>query len=300
MARSYFSRLVRGGESAPLAPPRPVSHLWKMAQIDAAAAPPRVQPLSPSRRSSVPPSHADPAKPMMPAEQASRSAPGESRTRISPTSVPETPRRTAAAAYSAKTEATRHDPANFTKPPDPAVPATTPSVPAEEPRPPRSSSGSTEILPQRFPTSPVSSHHEPALQLTDGAQPIAAQPMATEVLRAAPIDPNPPVTKPVAAAAERPTPVSGKFTGENATDPVRATRPDLQPFESLPPGRFREPSRPARQSSIPEEPRPGENTVHIGKIEVQVLPPPATSHRSAPRVPAKGRLARGYALWPGW
>jgi hypothetical protein len=62
---------------------------------------------------------------------------------------------------------------------------------------------------------------------------------------------------------------------------------------------FREHSR-AHQSPIPEEPSEKTNTVQIGKIEVQVLPPPVSSYRQAPP-PAqpKGRLARGYALWPG-
>jgi hypothetical protein len=50
-----------------------------------------------------------------------------------------------------------------------------------------------------------------------------------------------------------------------------------------------------------EEPRAEKNAVHIGKIEVQVVSPPAPARHTAAPAPPKGRLARGYALWSiGW
>jgi hypothetical protein len=50
-----------------------------------------------------------------------------------------------------------------------------------------------------------------------------------------------------------------------------------------------------------EEPRAEKNAVHIGKIEVQVVSPPAPARHTAAPAPSKGRLARGYALWSnGW
>jgi hypothetical protein len=71
-------------------------------------------------------------------------------------------------------------------------------------------------------------------------------------------------------------------------------------MESPAPGN-RESSRRARQGSNHEETHEKTSTVQIGKIEVQVLPPPLPSYRQAlPPAPPKGRLARGYALWPGW
>jgi hypothetical protein len=41
------------------------------------------------------------------------------------------------------------------------------------------------------------------------------------------------------------------------------------------------------------------SSLHIGKIEVQIAPPPRSSSRPAPS-PKPGRLARGYALWTNW
>jgi hypothetical protein len=54
---------------------------------------------------------------------------------------------------------------------------------------------------------------------------------------------------------------------------------------------------PAREESRASE----KNAVHIGKIEVQVVSPPAPARHTAAPAPPKGRLARGYALWSnGW
>jgi hypothetical protein len=54
---------------------------------------------------------------------------------------------------------------------------------------------------------------------------------------------------------------------------------------------------PARDESRASE----KNAVHIGKIEVQVVSPPAPARHAAAPAPPKGRLARGYALWSnGW
>lgn len=39
------------------------------------------------------------------------------------------------------------------------------------------------------------------------------------------------------------------------------------------------------------------SSLHIGKIEVQIVPPPRSSSRPAPSPKPAGRLARGYALW---
>ena len=39
------------------------------------------------------------------------------------------------------------------------------------------------------------------------------------------------------------------------------------------------------------------SSLHIGKIEVQIVPPPRSSSRPAPSPKPSGRLARGYTLW---
>jgi hypothetical protein len=42
------------------------------------------------------------------------------------------------------------------------------------------------------------------------------------------------------------------------------------------------------------------SSLHIGKIEVQIVPPPRSSSRPAPSPNPAGRLARGYTLWTNW
>lgn len=42
------------------------------------------------------------------------------------------------------------------------------------------------------------------------------------------------------------------------------------------------------------------NSLHIGKIEVEIVPPPRSSSRPAPSRKPVGRLARGYTLLTNW
>ena len=59
---------------------------------------------------------------------------------------------------------------------------------------------------------------------------------------------------------------------------------------------------PRRERSLPaaEAPRAAKNTVEIGRIEVQVVSPPAAVRYVAAPAAPRGRLARGYGLWPAW
>lgn len=78
--------------------------------------------------------------------------------------------------------------------------------------------------------------------------------------------------------------------------PARSSRQEM--VELAPPVRGRELQVGARGKSNAEAPRTAQrSTVQIGKIEVQVVSPPAPSFHPAPP-PPKARLARGYALWP--
>ena len=364
MARSFFSRLAHGGESAPLAPPRPVSNLWKRAQIDAAAAAPPTESLSDSRRSTMRPSIADPAQPLNPAEAEGRPAPqlgpvkpvqstsmarasqtsvpretlrpapqlspvnpvqSTSTARASQTSVPsETLRPAPAAAASAKIEAAPRDSAE--RPgrgqPNPTRRAREPAVAGLESRPAGFPSDVVEIPDRRFLSAissapSASSRRElPAqpLKRSPSLRPVEAKPIPTEARRPDLVQPNP---RAPAAADRQPMLVSREASrddGGRATQPLPTPTPvievpgpaqppqaRLQPVGLAVPLRSREPSLRAGQSSGPEEQRPAKgNTVQIGKIEVQIVPPPASNYRPAPPSPPKARLARGYALWPGW
>jgi hypothetical protein len=341
VARSFFSRLVRGGGSAPLAPPRPVSNLWKRAQIDAAAAGPRTESLSASGGFTIQPSRtADPAQPLKPAEVESWPAPqlssvkpaqSASRARAPKTSVPiETLRPSPAAAVSPKIETAPQDAAQRAEhgQPDPVPDPREPTVRSLGSRPAGLPSDVAEIPNRRFASAissapPVSSRGELLAQPptpSPSLRPIEAKPIPTEARRPDQLQPNPRVARPAAAAADRQSiRLSGRATQDDAADGARATSPfpvrapiteapgRAQPPQSrLPsvglaaPIRARETSLATRQSSAPEAPRAKENTVQIGKIEVQVVPPPTSNYRPAPPSPPKARLARGYALWPGW
>jgi len=318
VARSYFSRLVRGGESALLAPPRPMSNLWKTVQIDAAAAAPDVGPLSASHRSTMQRTRvAEPVPPLNlvevespPATHLSPARPvqSSSRTRTSQTSVSgEMLHPTPAAATLVRAEATRQHGASRA-----GQEQAGPALQAWEPAAPAMAATSSARS--------VSSRREPSTRPTGSmpaAHPVEAHPIPTETRLPDAVEPIPPVARPAAerqsmtasgnapqddAADASSVPQDSSTPGSLAEAARRALRPQarLQPMESATPISFREPSRTARQSSTMEEPRAKANTVQIGKIEVQVVPPPASSYRPAPPAQPKVRLARGYALWPGW
>ena len=318
MARSYFSRLVRGGEGALLAPPRPVSNLWKTALIGAAAAALDGEPLSTSQRYSKPSVRAaDPVPPHNPATVESRPAlplrPVEpvgsgSRTRASQASVSgETVRPTPVAATSAKAEATRQDVARRERQGQAGQ-----ALQARQPESAATTvdSSAPTFSARREPTTPPAGP-------TPDARRFEAKPIPTEARQPGAVEPVPPVARP--AAQRQPTPVYGSARRDKAAEAEHAAqafpipapvaegespagRPQahLQPIEWATPMRSREPSRPARQSATPQEPRANGNTVQIGKIEVQVVPPPVSSYRPAPPAQPKVRLARGYSLWQGY
>jgi hypothetical protein len=323
VARSYFSRLVRGGESALLAPPRPVSNLWKTAQIDAATAAPDAEPLSARPRSTVQRSRvAETVPPLIPAEVESwhaahlspakplqSSSKTRASTRAAQTSVSgERLRPTPTAATSGRTETTRPDTGSRA-----GQAQAGPSLQVREPAAPElaANSSARSISARRAPSTQ-------AVGPTPAARPAEAKLIPTEARPPEAVEPISPVVRP--AAESQPMRVSERTPQDDAADATRAARAfpaptpalmaeaatpalrpqaRLQPIESATPG-SRGPSRRARQSSIPEEPREKANTVQIGKIEVQVVPPPASRYLPAPPAQPKVRLARGYALWPGW
>jgi hypothetical protein len=80
----------------------------------------------------------------------------------------------------------------------------------------------------------------------------------------------------------------------------RLTDPAAQPPMHLEPMRLTMPSRPERTAPAQSQARSEQrNTIQIGRIEVQVVSPPAVVQRAAPAAPTT-RLARGYTLWSSW
>jgi len=257
----YFSRLVRGGDSAPLAPPRPLSNLWKTAQIDAAVQ--NAESLSTTPRSAVRRSRAaEPAPSQNPSEVEGRSA-----THLGPVKPLQ---------RSSNTRASQ-----------------------------TSLSGETQLSPLAVPTRQDETSQRGHAQA--GPSRHTQKPAIAATVPTGPTSAVPSVEAKNIPAETRPMLVSESAHADGANLASRAFPASIggppahpQPMESATPGPG-ESSRRTRQSSTPEEPREKTNTVQIGKIEVQVIPTPASSYRKTPP-PAqpRARLARGYALWPGF
>ena len=271
MTRSYFSRVLQS--SAPmkgaLAPPRPVSNLWKSARIDwmageaAADLPSQIGLLDSGRRGHV---DAPRGLPMAGIEPESRvDAPagsarhGESvgRELVQENAVLK-------AEVRAKSQA--------------SLPANAGEVGSEVSRTPRkrdatrkynSRKGEAGMLPN---VEPVRGH-----QSDFGQQ---EEPMRPR-LRRSDLGPHP---KP-AVVGDR----DGTLEFSERSRVARARSEITRSSEVW--------NTAARDESRASE----KNAVHIGKIEVQVVSPPAPARHAAAPAPPKGRLARGYALWSnGW
>jgi hypothetical protein len=340
VARSYFSRLVRGGENAPLRPARPVSNLWKTAQIDSAAAPARAESLAPSRRSTPQPSRAaNFTQPLNPAEgerlptqeagavKAVHSSSAGRGSQTSSEAFQLAPAPAPAFDGAARIRGARRDSAGQPGHGQPGLAnqSREPELPAVEQRLAGLPSSVAAILQRRFtpaisPTASISSRTEPTTQPPGQSPPgraLEVKPDPTDPRLLNPAESNPQVVVPASAIADkRPMPVSRSAPPHNAADAVGATRPlptpalaaeppsaarhqPVQPLGLAPPTRLRDQSGGFRQSAPSEEPRAKGNTVQIGRIEVQVIPPPVSIFHSAPAQP-RSRLARGYAVWPGW
>jgi len=371
MARSYFSRILHGAGGPALAPPRPVSNLWKSVRIDsmaveapqetasqvpyrssrrraAAAAEPENEPVvsrafetkpEPHAAVPVPPRQAPTSS--QPFQEAAGNAPREGHV-VRPVDGPANSRTAQVGdpvePGTARSHVPRAAPRNDVAPkpdrgvsesPEPA-PSQQQAMPSERPRqdlrPQHAPARAVPARPDTKPQAPVPApmaqpgndpvrHREPSAAWNTPPQEeprAAAAPMAQsghEPLRHR--EPNaagnnPPQEEPRAAAAPLPQariqPARNREPDAAWTAPLQEPPEATAPFAKarIEPVRHREPA--AAWNTPPRE-EPGaaaKNSVHIGKIEVQVVSPPAPVRYAAPPVPPKGRLARGYALWSTW
>src|SRR5208282_4689042 len=189
------------------------------------------------------------------------------------TSVPsETLRPAPAAAASPKIEAAPRDAAERHGQPNPALRAREPAdsrfLSAVSSAP---SASSRRELPAR------------PLKPSPSLPPVEAKPIPTQAWRPDLVQPSPlaPDRQPMLVSREAPQDDGGRATQPLPTPssvievpgPAQPPQARLQPVGLTVPFRSREPSVPAGQSSTPEEPRPAKgNIVHIGKVEVQIVP----------------------------
>jgi hypothetical protein len=312
MARGYFSRLARGGDGPALLPSRPVSNLWKAARIDATSA--GAEPEAAENRGEGAPAvrgqrlavavglgpeaqfgpivrgprnihKAPPALPIAVAP-GTESRVAEART-ISKTTTSR-PRKSPTAASPA------HEipPVAVSPSARPALDASRAAVRVE------SAATRTEVAPLPSPSPQPSQRRErtavePARRPEAVSSP-AAEPAALRLrvrsseATANRVDNSKPGQLPVQEA--RPLLASEQAAAQIAVPPMPTASISHRPAAVT--------ARPASRQE--EEPEAQTNSVHIGKIEVQVVSPPAPVHHPAPPPPQpKGRLARGYVLWPG-
>lgn len=312
MARSYFSRMVQGsGEK--LVPPRTVANLWKSARIQrtAAEAPPDTvseTPFQSRRPARVGGTEYGPAAPLPVEPKVEPVAAVSMPRRKGPKSKNHPPREeqltmpvTPAIALKAMPMTAPVEIANAANVPpvdaaadaknggarkaDPGMPEIVPSTSARNPESPKLVPAPGRSPEVRKPEPAAGSIAQTGMGKERRGPDLAAQ---QEPVRVTPANserkPKAPVPAPAATVHAAPV----------QTAPVQAAPVQMEPV------RHREPMA-SRPIAAREEPAAAaRNGVQIGRIEVQIVsPPPPVKYVAAPAAP-KGRLARGYALWPGW
>jgi hypothetical protein len=299
MPHSYFSRMVRGQDGVVLQPPRPISTLWKSARIDwltSLSAPSEIAPrassvVSPRALAGQFPTRPPASRPTAaegrtapapgpsderPQEAESRGEPREAR-KLLPALVPVEPPQSGARTSVVAASSPRERPPSTSAPnslPTSPFPARAKSVSTRE-----QASGQDDRVTQLLPT---------PRKVPPSVRPRPLEPAATTFKRLPAAPPSIPATEHYSA----------DFTAP-AKSRAEARTPALEP---VPPERplSRRPSDSASGAASKSQTASAErNKVEIGKLEVQVIaPPPRPSLPPAPV--AKARLARGYALWPGF
>ena len=329
MARSYFKQLLQGAQGGSLTPSRPISNLWKTAQIDSAHA---EQPAS--LDSSIDTPRLRRARPLEAATQNfySPHSPAVQKTSEASTDAEIHP---AAPRKSKNTNATSVVVPKEISGPLPLTGRVAPSdlKPAIKSEGHARTEHRTEFLPElpsRSNATTVKSQSASIQSIAGSSdQPPARHNNArSEETRseAHSSDPQPQLDPESSVRVNQRTlqaqPANGNKLREEISAGARAeiTRrfsaprllepeipvmdaPARQPqptlLEPAPPQRVREPQAGPKQGAAAGAPREEQRSiVQIGKIEVQVISPPVTSFRPAVApVPPKPRLARGYDLW---
>jgi hypothetical protein len=308
MRRSYFSRVARGYEGVALQPPRPVASLWKAARLDWLAS---TSVRAPRNSIPPPPPHGEDLPPT--GNETTGMAAGPRPGLVHAQAHPAPPRDRAV---------TLDIPQQHSR--------TSEVTPAIEPRrPPAPKRERTAEQPEAHPMRPEAAPVVPAFkarpvvhvqpQAVPAPKDQTGTPAPVSVLTATRVET---VKTHSVAPSDRRT-VPGFSHGRNFAQPFISPRPsgaiENRSIDAATAEYSRaRPARPSVLEPIAPEPRlslrqreliterapqsqsrPEGNRVEIGKLEVQVIAPPALPR--SPRAPlAESRLARGYALWSGF
>ena len=281
MPRSYFSRVARGGNGLGIQPPRPVTALWKSARLEWLASSP-----------------ASPAGAPQPLEDVAATPPAPA--------VRDRPRGLRNPLHPGDLEATVGGPGQRLHEANPSriapVSPSTHQLHSDRIQPPQRldswiDAGSSARPNRRIPTptDPAQKYRKSHSRMT------VSMTKRSELVPSVAAG-EPALVQPLKSAASSDA-GEHRLTDARVPDrPVsRGTLPALEPWELE-----RSSSLRHRETASSQEPRPQPqsapqqtNKVEIGRLEVQVIaPPPLPGVQRAPM--AKARLARGYAIWPGW
>lgn len=325
MPRSYFNRILPARHQGALVPARPVTSLWKTVQIERmrqiespglgaeTVAPLNPDPLTRSISADRIAPHSQPASPSHQSDESKESVPGTmvgpAVARTAPARAPESRAAESTISISSsdakRAQARRNvgKQAHFqpaVRPPSP-LPGRT-SV-ALSPNPLESLAAPTRAgIPERRQSKKRGRTDEPVHELSGDPIEHDSQLTTARTLREA-------------ISEEARAEVARLFArGPQAVWPMRSKQASgpRTTFDPAAPGMpapvLLEPATARHITETPshEEPRfhmassvdTPRTSVHIGKIEVQVIPPTTTIRPVAPAAQPKSRLARGYSLWP--
>jgi len=290
MPRSYFSRITKGGSRPALLPPRPISTLWKSARLEnlpetvltpgTAREPENIRPTSQQRPQSFTKQTMLPV--MAPANPGTRTP-----TRIHngnqhalPEKAAAAPRKTTKIAVELSTPKKQITPPNNIK--DSVVLPARPAAVAVQPKGAAKTAPGKDVEHRRAFTPSASVRAKETAP--HRGEPHSQRPGHTagkqDAVAATELQPEPPVREPDVHK-------SADSTAVHTHNPVVVLDPPpRQPRTALAVEAREEPQSQKKQKSV-----------HIGKVEVQIVPPPAAVRRTQPAAP-KRQLARGYSLWP--
>jgi hypothetical protein len=270
MPRSYFSNITRAANTPALRPSRPISALWKAARLEATVKPDELtavnpqpsrlaQPVPAARPQKLLPSSSSPALDFArPVRQKRGKAQEEITAPAKSTESTQEP-------LALDTRIARPRPLHKTQ----IAPLLAPS--AKSPEAQIEVEGGRSSARRHTPRSAVSEDLEHHAQRAKQDRPEAA------------------LLEPTAKSSLRPAAGNLETTNQIVTVPLMALSPEAQVNQA----------RTAAAAANVEQalPQKTQNSVHIGRVEVQIVPPAPAPRRTQPPGP-KARLARGYTLWP--
>lgn len=286
MPRSYFSNLAGSGNTPVLRPSRPISALWKAARLEGTTSHAAETPAIGAPSSRIAP-HALAARPL--------------RTLVRPGPLDESAAASSSPLLSAVRpigqKARKHQQENMlpVKSTEAARDPLALDARSARPHPPDKAHSASPLAQEIDPASQI--------EVQVARNSISRQ---TRRSRIAAEDNGDSKRRDGQAAEQRRPAALLEPKAESHKPAAVAGLESLRQIEAAQPERLRPEAQEhqARTASIVAKtdharPQETQNSVHIGKVEIQIVPPAPAPRRTQPPGP-RARLARGYTLWPGY